>query len=263
MRDIARISAATGLSEKNLEKEVRLFNFMPRFFNAMEEQGIKVALYGGTALNKGYFKEKQRFSKDLDIDVLEQDWHTTYEGIVRLLQQGFKEYVIERTNLNLPGTTKEIVLRYGQEPWETLLIELNVTLPAMPLEVKKIALHSLLEYHGMPMPGIYIPSYSLESLLARKMMALARRQIGKDIYDVYMGLKHNPDRKILRRYLDSLSKDEWKTDFESVAGNMVVWLEKTNRKSTDIVELSDNVPIDYREDIKTMVNEIAFGLRNL
>jgi len=44
---------------------------------------------------------------------------------------------------------------------------------------------------------------------------------------------------------------------------MVVWLEKTNRKSTDIVELSDNVPIDYREDIKTMVNEIAFGLRNL
>lgn len=264
-RDLARFSLATGLPAKNLEKEIRLFTLMPKFFHLLEERRIKTALFGGTALNKGYYGEKQRFSKDLDIDCFSRNWRRVYDKITEALLDSdiSKEYRVETMKFDVPSTIKEWTLWYGRNPWENLLIEMNIRQVAIDRTVKSLPMHSLLEFHGMTLTPVYVPSYSLEHLLARKILALSRRQVGKDIYDVFMGFKHSPDKRVLKAYVRALAKSEWKADFSSFVGSVIYWLDKVTGVTSDFVELAETVPLDYREDIKTMIESIKFELRRL
>jgi len=263
--DLARFSLATGLPMKNVEKEIRLFTLMPKFFHLLEERRIKTALFGGTALNKGYYAEKQRFSKDLDIDCFSRNWRMVYDKITEALFDSdiSKEYRVETAKFDVPSTIKEWTLWYGKNPWENLLIEMNIKQVAIDKTIKLLPMHSLLEFHGMTLTPVYVPSYLLEHLLARKILALARRQVGKDIYDVFMGFKHSPDRAVLKAYVRALAKSEWKADFSGFVWSVIHWLDKITDKTSDVVELAETVPLDYQEDVKTMTESIKFELRRL
>jgi predicted nucleotidyltransferase component of viral defense system len=264
-KDLVRFSLATGLPTKNVEKEIKLFTLMPKFFHLLEERKIKAALFGGTALNKGYYAEKQRFSKDLDIDCFSRNWKSIYNKITEALLDSdiSKEYRVETAKFDIPSTIKEWTLWYGKNPWENLLIEMNIKQVAIDRTIKSLPLHSFLEFHGMILTPVYVPSYSLEHLLARKILALARRQVGKDIYDGFMGFKHSPDRVVLRAYVGALAKSEWKTDFSSFVEPVIHWLDRVTGGTSDVVELAETVPLNYREDIKTMIESIKFELRRL
>ncbi len=264
-RNLARFSLATGLPMKNIEKEVKLFTLMPKFFHLLEEREIKTALFGGTALNKGYYAEKQRFSKDLDIDCFSRNWRAVYNKITEALLDSdiSKEYRVQTTKFDVPSTIKEWTLWYGKNPWENLLIEMNTKQAAIDRTIKSLPLHSLLEFHGMTLTPVYVPSYSLEHLLARKILALARRQVGKDIYDVFMGFKHCQNKRVLKAYIKALARSEWKMDFSSFVESVVYWLDKVTGRTPDVAELAETVPLDYREDIKTMTESIKFELRRL
>jgi predicted nucleotidyltransferase component of viral defense system len=51
------------------------------------------------------------------------------------------------------------------------------------------------------------PSYTLEFLLAHKIMALSSRNLLKDIYDSWLGLQTLKDKKLFLKYLDSLETE--------------------------------------------------------
>ncbi|MEM3408501.1 MAG: nucleotidyl transferase AbiEii/AbiGii toxin family protein [Candidatus Micrarchaeia archaeon] len=250
--NLTKISSKSGLPLRNLEKELQLFGFIPKLFHLLEENRIPAALYGGTALNKGFFKEKQRFSKDLDIDLPSRNFKNYCNKIDLLLQQ-LKEYRIEKTYLGEDAGVWNIW--YGNKPWESLLIEAR----KQPIKdkAKKIELHSILEFLGIPILPIYVPSYSLEHLLARKIIALSRRAIGKDIYDSYLGLKMNPDRNKILATIKKITKKDPKLALNEA----IYWLDEVNLKSSDVTELQDTVPVSYREDMRSMINSLKYELK--
>lgn len=250
--NITKISSKSGLPLRNLEKELQLFGFIPKLFHLLEENRIPAVLYGGTALNKGFFKEKQRFSKDLDIDLPARNFRNYCNKIDLLLQQ-LKEYRVEKTHFGEEACVWNIW--YGNNPWESLIIEIR----KQPIKDKaqKVELHSILEFLGLPILPIYVSSYPLEHLLARKIIALSRRAIGKDIYDTYLGLKLNPDRKKILMAIKKITKK----DPNLTLNEAIYWLDEVNLKSPDITELQDTVPISYREDIRSMINSVKYELK--
>jgi len=78
-----------------------------------------------------------------------------------------------------------------------------------------------------------------------------------------MGFKHSPDRVVLRAYVGALAKSEWKMDFSSFVESVIHWLDRVTGGTSDVAELVETVPLNYREDIKTMIESIKFELRRL
>lgn len=245
---------ASGLSFENMEKEFRLMDFMRRFFSELEERGSKTALFGGTALNKGYFLETQRFSKDLDIDGNEDEVEETLDVFS-------KEFKITRMKFNPKAPFENWKIRYGPMPWEELLVD--VSRKAFRAPINKVDMHSILEYHGYLVSPIRVPSYSLEILLARKLVALNRRIIGKDMYDSYFGFKLNPNNKELSKWLKLLVKSEFGGRLKEFVSSTVYWLNKMNMKKGEFQEFLSFVPAQYRRSTAEMRNTIIFELEKL
>lgn len=253
--NLSRAALASGLSFENMEKEFRLMDLMRRLFSKLEESGSKAALFGGTALNKGYFREKQRFSKDLDIDGEEDE-------IDEALKSFSKEFKITRMRLRPEAPFESWRLRYGPQPWEELLVDVGRKRPRKA-PVIKVEMHSLLEYHGYLISPVSVPSYPLEFLLARKLVALNRRVMGKDMYDSYFGLKLNPRKEELVKWLRILAKSEYGESLEEFVSSTVHWIRKADAKSEDFQELLSSVPMPYRRSAAEMQNTIIFELERL
>lgn len=253
--DILVLSSRTGLSSMNIEKEWRLFEFIPVLFNKLEERGIKAVLYGGTALNKGYFGERQRFSKDIDIYLSSRNFKNTCLTIERLLI-GIGRYEVERIHLNNESAAWSI--KYGKGKTDDILIEARKS----PCRLKpvKIELHSILEYSGASVMSILVPSLPLEWLLAGKIIALSRRAIGKDIYDVEMGLKLKPKKNEIKKIIRLITKQ----GPDKIIKNAIYWIEQIDvSKQHDIIELQDSIPIAYRRDIKVVLSSLKYELNEL
>jgi len=251
---LMRVSGATGIGASNLEKELQLMSLIGKVFDAIKNAGIESALFGGTALNKGYYAEKQRFSKDLDIDLFVKDLANAKPKLERELRK------IDGSTLKLEHSGKDAVVwsfSYGSNPWENILLEARKA----PLKEKLVQLemHSILEYHGIPISPVRIPSYSLEYLLARKMIALSRRAVGKDIYDTYIGFLLQPNTKHIRRHIRHLTGE----DSGTVSAQALHWIGHIRPDSADITELTETVPIAYRTSLASMLEEVKDSLRHL
>jgi predicted nucleotidyltransferase component of viral defense system len=254
IENLARISTAAGLPLQSLEKELRLFEFMPKFFHLLEENRIKAALYGGTALNKGYFGERQRFSKDIDIYLPSRGFRGRCDKVDGLLRS-LKGYEIKKIH-----QSKETVawsIGYGDEAWESLLIEARRQ--RTKEKAKNIELHSLLEFSGIPVLPIYVPSYSFEYLVAEKIIALGRRTLGKDIYDAHLALGMKPNAKLVLSHIRKITG----RDPDEPVSLARHWLGKVNMKSSDMVELTDSIPMRHREDMRSMVASLKYDLERM
>jgi len=253
--NLAKVSSGVGIPLQSLEKELRLFEFIPKFFNLVEENGIPAVLYGGTALNKGFFKEKQRFSKDLDIYLPSRNFKNNCSRINKLLHD-LEGYKIEKMHQSKDAAVWSA--GYGEKNWENLLIE--VRKQQVKGKMHKLELHSLLEFAGLPILPVYVPSYSFEYILAGKIISLSRRAIGKDIYDVNMGLKLKPDIQEVKSFIKALTKK----DAAFIINEAVYWLDKVDiGKQADIAELQDSVPIAYGGDVRSMINSLKYELKRL
>jgi|GEM_PF-3035329 len=275
LENLIKIYPRTGISLQNLEKELILIEFIPKFFNKLEENNIKAILYGGTALNKGYLKERQRFSKDLDIYIIEnspgrvkEKFQEKCKRITKILNEieyDGKNYDVEIIHLGRDKAAWQI--SYGKEKWQNLIIEAERktenkaenSKKSKGIKIVNLELHSLLEYAGLPIPPVYVKSAPLEYILAGKIVALSRRAIGKDIYDVEAGLKLEFDVKELKADIEDIAKEK----VDKIIDNALYWLEKVNVNQPDIAELRDTIPLEYRKDVKTIIESLKYELKKL
>lgn len=254
--NLSRVALASGLPLENVEKEFRMMDLMRRLFAELEAEGVEAALFGGTALNKGYFLEKQRFSKDIDLD-------GDADKIGKAVGKFSGEFGVRLLKLRPESLFESWRLRYGHNPWEELIVDVNrKKLPFRP-PVKKVEMHSLLEYYGFLVSPVAVPSYPFELLFARKLIALSRRAVGKDIYDSYLGFKLGPDRKELAKYLGMLVKDEFNEELWQFAATAAYWVKRANIRSESLAELLSTIPTPYRRSAAEMQNTIIFELEKL
>ncbi len=250
--DLQKTALETGIPAMYLEKEIRLFAATPVIFSRLQENRITAALYGGTALNKGFFKEKQRFSKDLNIECRASEIVKLLSAISLSCEPAFR---VQAEHGNNWGLAK---LSYGRQPWENLLVELK-PLKRKP-DIKQVGLHSILEYAGTPMPPVFVPSYSLEELFARKIVALSNRAIGKDLYDTFIASQLEFDERLLKRKLKEISLSEKKTA-RKVIENAVYWTSKIRGSNAE--ELMETIPLAYRTGLGEMAKSVSLFLNKL
>jgi predicted nucleotidyltransferase component of viral defense system len=191
---IATIAAGTNLAPEDIQYEVDMTELSGKLFDFLKSENVKVYLFGGTALNKGFFGERQRLSRDLDIEVdKSQPFKKTilkFESC--LIKAGYSNI---RVNENKMSYTI-----YVSEMGKSREIKIDLVQQQNKIKPVPLTLHSLLEYNGIPIKTVNVMSYPFEYLLAYKLNALARRMIYKDIYDSYTGLRLKFDRPTLVHY---------------------------------------------------------------
>jgi len=184
-------------------KEARVFDLWsklsPIILSSRLARHVRIVSKGGTALNKIFLGESQRFSEDLDFDAFFKRDLDRSQKII-FLQENVMSSVRAGYAVDQPRVMREVVrftcaFKNEMGQGDSLSVEFNIETPFVGEVVKAKAASSIL-----PLRPIPIPVYSFHTLVAKKFKAFYERESGKDLYDIYRSFeKCGPSdmRKIL------------------------------------------------------------------
>jgi predicted nucleotidyltransferase component of viral defense system len=230
--DFDEIILKTGIRKVKLEEEIKVMDALQELALILANEGHKYALYGGTAINKIYFNERQRLSYDLDIEAF--SYEKTKALFERISDQG------------VPFSKAARFIYKG--------VQVDLTKATRMEEPRVYNAKSLLSFFNYPIASVNVPSYSLEYLMARKTVALLSRMVNKDIYDAWTGLELMTDTNKYKDYLYRFARAD-KIDVKYLIAQLGFFSERGF-----IVE--ENVKIDALKVVRPsiMVRDV---LRNL
>ena len=198
----------TGLLYKDIEYDIDLTKISVELFSFVGESGLSAILFGGTALNRGFFKERQRLSKDLDIMTKERD----LEAFANRISDHMKSLGY---HVNMELAENESASEEDEEIYSIKLflatenrnrVEIALYREDVSFDVAYIELHSLIEYLKYPYAyPVKVPAYSFEGLLSRKIYALYERRLYKDLYDARYGIELLKGKRKLQSSLSSIT----------------------------------------------------------
>jgi predicted nucleotidyltransferase component of viral defense system len=181
-RMLKYIAVRTGLGLNYIDKEERISLLLNQLWEIF---GEKVILKGGTALNRVYLAKIRaaRFSEDIDIDY----FNGSVEISAKEISDGMKK--IKGFNVKGPRILHR-TFRFDCYYTNTLgnrdRVKVEFYLSKPPYVEARIELVKSPFVEGYP---TMFKVYSLEDLLAKKIVALYNRMEGKDIYDIFHVLK--------------------------------------------------------------------------
>ncbi|MDE1873754.1 MAG: nucleotidyl transferase AbiEii/AbiGii toxin family protein [Candidatus Micrarchaeota archaeon] len=245
--------ARTGIGTASLAYDLELTNFINSFFQEAGRRGVRLNLYGGTPLNRGFFAERQRLSLDLDIAIPKGG---RFNFDIINLRDTIKEMGYREVRSKL---LEESFVAHVSKGEATIKVELHRA--EFAAKTQFIVLHPMLEYYGLPLLTTKVPSYEFEYLLASKLHALARRMIYRDVYDSFTGLQIVKDTGKLMRYVRSLDRER-KTDAVGEITKRVAGEDYGYRQAEDTV-YEQLVPLRYREDRGVMAEFIVAKLNEI
>ncbi len=190
----------TGLGIKYLSKEEKISNLLKQINETFPNENI--VLKGGTALNRGYLYQtkKGRFSEDIDLDYLK---HIPLRQKIQNIKQNIKkikEFTILKPRLHHRTIRFDCQYINQLEEKDRVQVEFYLSEKKIVDKPKKI----LIQSQYLPVEATNFNVYSLEELLAQKLIALYRRTEGKDIYDIYYGIDLDFDKKKFYTLLSNL-----------------------------------------------------------
>ncbi len=230
------MASRSGIAPHYIEYDYSLTNALELLSGIIIQNSLDLRIYGGTAINRGYLKDKQRLSVDIDLETSE----SVSQSIKKLSS------ALSRANADFEVNYNTILLK-------NLNVRIEIMKNLFQANKIKLELHSLMEYFGFPIKSVVFPSYDLDYLLARKLYALSRRMIYKDIYDAYFSI--NTPTKKLFTYIEKISKIENWDIINTIKYN----IEKGHyEKKSEEYKL--RTQLRYRMEEKLMLNEIAYKL---
>lgn len=235
MIDLTDIAVSTGIGMDLIKKEIAVCNVLPKVFMLLYNENQKCALYGGTAINKGFFEKKQRFSFDIDIEC------ENYEKCNQILEKKFKPHLLAKNR------------SFYFAEHDGVQVNIDISEKISPEEPKMREMHSLLEFYGFPIPPIIVPSYSLEYLTASKIITFFARQTAKDAFDIFMASKHEMNHKEVKKYLEVLSKKLWNIPYKGLIERLPLKIDKTGMES---------IPIQSRLDPDLLLDEVNYVIKS-
>lgn len=233
--DLAEVSLKTGISQEKLQKEVSNMVALQELGALFASEGQKVALIGGTALNKIYYGKDQRISYDLDIESF------TFEKSFALLKK------VSETKVAHSISSRFV--------YKGVIIDLMRARKMEEPRLRKV--ESLLSFFNYPMGSLLVQSYSLDFLLARKTAALLARMVAKDVYDTWMGLKILKDTKTYKSYMKRIARaDKMNLDY-LIAQFSYLYKSGNMRYSVESIDVIR--PVNF----KIMVGDILLKLKSI
>jgi predicted nucleotidyltransferase component of viral defense system len=163
----------------------------------------RLALRGGTALNKLYLRPQPRYSEDIDmVQINPEPIKETIERIRNVLSFLGKPVIKQKAHNNT------LVFRFKSEIPPVFPIRLKVEINTREhFNVLDLTKHDFSVQNHWFSGDCKITTYQLEELSGTKLRALYQRRKGRDLFDLYRILStHNLDtRKIIhcyREYMD-------------------------------------------------------------
>lgn len=223
--EVCRIIAVRyGLPLQFVIKEFHLMDVLGRIAEFTSRQQGSLVFKGGTALNKIYIQKTQRFSEDLDFDLVTKNAGRGLGGFSRELADGIDGYEI--TEFRRVRGTLQFYCMYELPEGGVDHVRVDIA-PKRLLIAKPVENGTAIsEFTHASVSGVTV--YSIEDLTARKLNALADRGEGKDVYDVYIALPLC-SKKVLRKAIALMLQSEGAHGgAEEFMQNMVGSLEKVD-----------------------------------
>jgi len=190
LREARKAAARVGIGLQYVLKEARVFDIWDKLSPLWTSDVGKtlVVSKGGTALNKIYLGPLQRFSEDLDLDILFEEELDRKEKIEFVKSRVFPLLSAEYTMLR-ERVMKEVlrfICRFTNEMGneDNIRVEFNFSAPNIGGILLREARSEILKTCRA-----YVQTYSLPTLIAQKIKAFYERESGKDLYDIYYGLR--------------------------------------------------------------------------
>lgn len=176
---LAGIARQTGPPVEGLLRDIYVLERLADLFSV---RNPPYALNGGAALNMIHFGETKRVPSDIDLrcDDLEE-CRRAFSG------------VFEQIKKPVPVEAYCFVDENG--------IEIDLSQNRFDRSKKRFQATSILCNYGLTQYTADVLSYDFEILFAEKIIALARKKDFKDLYDAYVCMSHEFDRKKLLYFL--------------------------------------------------------------
>ncbi len=232
-----------------LEKDYALTNLLSVIANFPKSD--KIVFKGGTALKKIYFKNF-RFSEDLDF-VCFGDISEYFMTFVESNMKGLDVDFTEITDVEKKNESFKFKVKYDQStgPKTSIKVDLSLRGDVITEHPSKPILHL---YNAFP-KIFYMPTMSLEEIMAEKIRAIIYTKHPRHLYDIQylhkQSVKINPD--MVRTKIRSVYKEDfdisklkerlhekeknWVTDLRPLlpTSNALPSFEKVSKKVLEIV----------------------------
>lgn len=244
-----------GLGLNYVDKEEKISFLLTQLWEIFDEKAI---LKGGTALNRVYLAKigAARFSEDIDIDYsngnVEASAREIIDGMKKIKDFDVKgPRILHRTfrfdcyYINTLGNRDRVKVEFylSRPPYIKAKVEL----------VKSPFIDSY--------PTMF-RVYSLEDLLAKKIVALYSRMEGKDIYDLFHALNMEFE---MDKFLKAL---ELTTKFYHIEGDfwggLIVKLGQAKKNARQIGNSANHfIPKTLRPNWEELIESLHFGIEEL
>ena len=238
-------------------KEFKIFDLLSQVVILMKEKDIDLVLKGGTAINKVYFDELQRFSEDIDFDDFSEGSREERIKNLESLIKGIKGFKIgkARRYKKVIRFDCECTTPSGQKDH----VRLEFTLQERKFKPKKNIMGTArFLIANATLAGI--PTYSLEDLTARKLHALFERKEGKDIYDIALVIDKIEKKKLLLSLKEVLRSEKKKISSKKFIEKLISDLKNVDSKkirniTNPYIPLA-NRPKEWKILIDTLIDNL-------
>ena len=247
------LSAKTGLGLKYLSKDEKISIALEQLRNLFPDAILK----GGTALSRVYLAKNgvSRFSEDIDLDFVSD---ATLDAKISVI----KEKVAKIEGFDIKGPrilhrTLRFDCHYVNEfgDKDQIRIEFYLTRTDFVNIQDTLVKSPLIETH----PTIF-RVYSLEDLMARKLIALYNRMEGKDIYDLFYCLDLDFNRENLLKTL-KIMLDFYRVEEQKFPDELRLRLKRARENSYYIGNSTNHfISRDLRPDWKLFIDTLILKI---
>ncbi|MCF2136539.1 MAG: nucleotidyl transferase AbiEii/AbiGii toxin family protein [Candidatus Thorarchaeota archaeon] len=189
------ISMKTGLGLSYISKEEKISYLLMQIRSIFGEEMI---LKGGTALNRVYLSkiDANRFSEDIDIDYFSEEALKDKIDTIKEKMRGLRDFDVSGPWIQ--HRTLRFDCHYVNELGnrDRVMIEIYLSNPPFLIREDVLVKSPFVDAY----PTIF-SVYSLEDMLARKIVALYDRTEGKDMYDIFHILRFDLDNTAFQKAL--------------------------------------------------------------
>lgn len=246
------LSAKYGMSLQFIIKEFHVMDLLKNIITKADET---VIFKGGTALNRVYASGISRFSEDLDFDyIAEKSTQLKIKFLDNIMK--IEGYTTEKSRLFRNRLRFDCSFRNEMGKKDVVRADFNLVSGIGKAEKRPV----ISEISGKTIIGV--PVYSLEALLARKILALHNRTEGKDIFDLANFIP-KANLKLVTKSLEAMLRHEKSKKLaKDVIIGCVEKLDTINIK--EVKTLTNNyIPMSLRPDWDELTATLKMKLEGM
>ena len=253
---ILRYTAArTGLGLNYIDKEEKISLLLSQLWEILGEKAI---LKGGTALNRVYLAKvgAARFSEDIDIDYFNGNVETSAREIIDGMKK-IKDFNVKGPRILHRTFRFDCYYINTLDNRDRVKVEFYLSRPPYVEAWVELVKSPFIDSY----PTMF-RVYSLEDLLAKKIVALYNRMEGKDIYDVF----HTFNMKFeMKKFLKAL---ELTTKFYLIEGDfwgeLISRLSQEKKNARQIGNSTNHfIPKTLRPNWEELIESLRFRIEEL